>query len=308
MDGATVDPIDAKSVVTIGVFDGVHRGHQQLLADVRADAQARGAQAVVVTFWPHPLAVLAPDHAPARLTSIERRVELLRTHGADHVQVLDFTAAMSAWSPAEFLDRVVRDQCGAEHVVVGENFRFGAKAAGDIDFLIAHGVEHGLTATGRRLIGDGESFSSTRVRAALGRGDVAAAATILGRPPEVDGVVVHGDHRGRDLGFPTANVQIDEAVAAPLDGVYAGWLVRSGGERLPAAISVGTNPTFDGHRARRVESYVLDRTDLDLYDEHVRIEFVEHIRPMAAFESVEELIRQMDDDVARTRQKLAVLP
>lgn len=302
--GAPDGPISEPSVLTIGVFDGVHRGHQTLLRQVKTLAQQEDLVSIAVTFDPHPTAVLFPDRAPKSLTSIERRIELLHEYGMDHVRVLSFSKEMSAWSPSEFLDRVVVSQCSARKVIVGENFRFGARAAGDFTFIQQYGERHGYEAYVQDIAGDTENFSSTRVREALGRGDVSAAADVLGRHHEIEGMVVHGDHRGRKLGFPTANVLVDDHTATPADGVYAGWLVLGGTERLPAAISVGTNPTFDGVEHRRIESYVLDRTDLDLYDEHVRVEFVDHIRSMRAFDGIDALIVAMNQDVAQTRETL----
>lgn len=301
MPGAPDTPIGEPSVLTIGVFDGVHRGHQALIAEVKNSAHERGITSVVITFDPHPMALLAPDKSPKMLTSVERRVELLRQQGLDHVRVLNFDHDMSHLGPAEFLDQVVIKQCGAEHVIVGENFRFGAKAAGDFAFLEQYGTDHGYSSSALALCGDDNVFSSTRVRTALSVGDVRTAAEVLGRLHEIEGPVVRGEQRGRHLGFPTANVLIDDDQAAPADGVYAGWLQRIDGERLPAAISVGTNPTFEGVVNRRVESYVLDRDDLNLYDEVIRVSFVQRIRGMQAFVGVEDLIDAMHGDVVQAR-------
>ncbi|WP_293786023.1 bifunctional riboflavin kinase/FAD synthetase [uncultured Aeromicrobium sp.] len=304
VDGAPAERLSGPSVVTIGVFDGVHRGHQSVLAAVRQKADEMGATAVAITFDPHPVAVLAPQKAPKRLTTIERRVELLRGHGAGEVRVLAFSAEMSAWTPEEFIQRVVVDQVGCRHLIVGENFRFGKRAAGSVDTLREAGARDGFGVEGWTLVGDGKAFSSTRARAAIAAGDMTAAAAVLGRPHELSGTVVPGDRRGRQLGYPTANMPVDESFAVPPDGVYAAHLVRADGTRLPAAVSVGTNPTFEGVSGRRVESYVLDRDDLDLYGEAVRVEFVERLRPMVAFASVDALTAQMDEDVAATRRVL----
>ncbi len=299
--GATTETRTEPAAVTIGTFDGVHRGHQHVLNRTRE--LAGGAPLVVVTFDPHPMAVVRPDHEPLKLTTLERRVELLLEHGADEVRVLAFSAEMSGWSPAEFVERVLVDQLHSNLVVVGEKFRFGHKAAGDVAFLEQAGERHGFAAVGLPLIGDGEVLSSTRARAHIAAGELLEAAEVLGRPHEVSGVVARGEQRGRELGFPTANVPVDESFAVPPDGVYAGWVVRAVGDRLPAAISVGTNPTFDGVE-RRVESYVLDRTDLDLYDEQIRVELVDRLRGMVKYEGVEPLIAQMNDDVAKSREIL----
>ena len=296
--GATTVARTQPAAVTIGTFDGVHRGHQHVLARTRE--LSGGAPVVAVTFDPHPMAVVRPDREPRKLTTLERRVELLHEHGADEVRVLAFSAEMSGWTPAEFVERVLVDQLHSSVVVIGEKFRFGHKAAGDVAFLASVGEQHGFSVVGLPLIGDGEVLSSTRARAHVAAGEMREAAEVLGRPHEVSGTVVRGDQRGRELGFPTANVPVDETYAVPPDGVYAGQVVRAGGERLPAAISVGTNPTFDGVE-RRVESYVLDRTDLDLYDELIRVELVERLRGMVKFEGVDALIETMNGDVEQTR-------
>ncbi len=289
------------AAVTIGMFDGVHRGHQHVIA--RAREAADGLPTVAVTFEPHPMAVIRPDRAPLRLTTLERRVELLHEHGADEVRVLDFTPEMASWSPEEFVDRVVVEDLRARRVVVGENFRFGARAAGDPVLLRDRCAVHGCDAESVDLVREGE-FSSTRVRTLVGEGRLREAAAVLGRPHEVSGIVTPGDQRGRDLGFPTANVPVDARYAVPSDGVYAGWLVTDA-ERFPAAVSVGSNPTFEGTE-RRVESYVIDHGhDLDLYGRPVRVELLERIRPMEAFDSVDALVAQMHDDVTATREVLA---
>ncbi|MEJ7650915.1 MAG: bifunctional riboflavin kinase/FAD synthetase [Nakamurella sp.] len=301
--GAAIGPRLEPSAVTVGNFDGVHRGHQHVLARTRE--LANGLPVIAVTFVPHPLAVVAPDRAPTRLTTIERRVELLRAAGADEVRILDFSLEMAAWSPQEFVDRVLVEQLSASVVAVGENFRFGAKASGDTTFLREAGERAGFVVDGLGLDGGTEPYSSTRVRKAVAEGRLRAAAEVLGRPHEVSGIVTKGEQRGRELGFPTANVPVDESYAVPPDGVYAGWLVRAHGERLPAAISVGTNPTFDGVE-RRVESYVLDLTDLDLYGEAIRVELVDRLRGMVTYEGVDPLITQMHRDVEDTRTTLGI--
>ncbi|GAA2079462.1 bifunctional riboflavin kinase/FAD synthetase [Aeromicrobium halocynthiae] len=299
--GSSTGRRTSPAAVTIGTFDGVHRGHQHLLARTREVAD--GLPVVAVTFEPHPLAVTRPDRAPVLLTTVERRVELLHEHGADEVRVLGFTAEMAAWSPAEFVDRALVEDLEARHVVVGESFRFGARAAGDTDFLREHCARLGVSAEPLTLLRDGE-FSSTQVRRHVAAGDLLAAARVLGRPHEVSGTVTPGDQRGRDLGYPTANVPVDERFAVPPDGVYAGRLVVAG-TRYPAAVSIGTNPTFDGTQ-RRVESYVMDHGhDLDLYGLDARVELVEQVRPMASFDSVDALVVQMRDDVEAVRAVLA---
>lgn len=291
------------TAVVIGNFDGVHLGHQHVLARARELADDRDLTLVAVTFDPHPMAVLRPEHAPVMLTSVEQRAELLAAAGADAVLALPFDKDMAGWSPDEFAQRVLVEGLHAAVCVVGANFRYGHRAAGDVAALAAYGGEHGFDAEGIALDGGPQVWSSTYVRTCLASGDVAGAAEALGRPYAVRGVVVKGDQRGRELGFPTANVPA--TTAAPTDGVYAGWLTRRDtGETYPAAISVGTNPTFDGVVGRRVESYVIDRTDLELYGVEVEVAFVERLRGMVAFESVEALITQMNADVDRTRELL----
>jgi len=293
------------TVATIGNFDGVHLGHRRVLARAREIADQRGLPVVAIIFDPHPMAVLRPEHAPTQLTTVARRAELLGEAGANHVLALPFDREMAAWTPEEFEQRVLVDAVHAEAVVVGANFRFGNKAAGDVAALQAFGRDHGFVAEGIPLDGGPMVWSSTYVRTCLAAGDVAGAAEALGHPYAVRGVVVQGDQRGRELGFPTANVPTDGLTAAPADGVYAGWLKRlDTGEAYPAAISVGTNPTFTGVRERRVESYVLDRTDLELYGVEVEVSFVDRLRGMVAFESVEKLVEQMHADVDRARDLL----
>lgn len=294
------------TVVTIGNFDGVHLGHQHVVRRAREVADQLGAERVVaVTFDPHPMAVLRPEHAPVTLTPIPARVELLGEAGADAVLVLPFDREVAAWSPEEFIVRILVEALHARAVVVGANFRFGHRAAGDVATLREAGKSHDFVAEGIALDGGPQVWSSTYVRMCLAAGDVAGAAEALGRPFDVRGVVVEGDKRGRDLGFPTANVPTTGATAAPADGVYAGWLTRlDSGERYPAAISVGTNPTFAGERERRVESYVLDRDDLELYGVEVEVEFVERLRGMVRFDGVDALVETMRDDVKRARSVL----
>ncbi|WP_232677719.1 bifunctional riboflavin kinase/FAD synthetase [Nocardioides sp. R-C-SC26] len=297
----------ARSVVVIGNFDGVHRGHRAVIARARELADEHAAPLVAVTFDPHPMAVLRPEHAPSMLTTLEDRGELLGAAGVDQVFALPFDLDVAAWSPQEFVDRVLVQALRADAVVVGANFRFGNRAAGDVAFLTEAGARSGFVAEGVALDGGPQVWSSTYVRTCLAAGDVAGAAEALGRPVVTRGVVVRGDQRGREIGYPTANVPAAGSSATPADGVYAGRLKRlDTGEVFPAAISVGTNPTFSGVRERRVESYVLDRVDLDLYGVEVEVEFVERLRGMVAFDGVEALLVQMADDVDRTRTLLGV--
>ena len=299
-----------RTVVTVGNFDGVHLGHQHVVRRAREVARTAGGLPVVaVTFDPHPIAVLRPEHAPQTLTDVATRARLLGGVGADAVLVVPFTREVAAWSPRRFVEDILVDALHAKVVVVGANFRFGVKASGDVATLTELGRVHDFAAEGIALDGGPQVWSSTYVRSCLQGGDVEGAAEALGRPFTVRGEVVKGDQRGRELGYPTANVPTSGMLAAPTDGVYAGWLRLldgSGDEPLPAAISVGTNPTFEGQRERRVESYVLDRDDLELYGVEVEVSFVARIRGMLRFDSVEELVATMAQDVARTRAVLGV--
>jgi riboflavin kinase/FMN adenylyltransferase len=290
-----------RSVVTIGNFDGVHRGHQQVVAGVVARAAETGALPVVTTFDPHPMTVIHPDSAPLRLTDLDRRLDLLHQLGVGATLVLPFTRELSLWEPSRFVDDVLVSALHAAEVHVGESFRYGHRAAGNLATLRADGERHGFAVRALPLAGDTAQWSSTYVRQCLAEGDVAAAAAALGRPHRVVGPVVEGDKRGRQLGYPTANLALDDDVAVPADGVYAGWLVRADGTTLPAAVSVGTNPTFGG-TVRRVEAYVLDRDDLELYGERVGVEFVQRLRETVAFAGVEPLVAQMAVDVEQARR------
>lgn len=295
-----------RTVVSVGNFDGVHLGHAHVLREARTTADRLGVDTVVaVTFDPHPMAVLRPEHAPPTLTSLQTRSRLLAAAGVDAVLVLPFTREVAQWTPVEFIDRVLVDSLRARAVVVGANFRFGNRASGDVGTLVESGRESDFETVGVALDGGPQVWSSTYVRQCLATGDVAGAAEALGRLFTVRGTVIEGDRRGRDLGYPTANVPVPPVDAAPADGVYAGWLTRlDTGERLPAAISVGTNPTFAGERERRVESYVLDRTDLELYGAEVEVAFVEHLRGMVRFDGIEALVEAIHDDVRRAREVL----
>ncbi len=291
-----------RTVVTVGNFDGVHLGHQHVVARAREVAADLGVDRVVaVTFDPHPIAVLRPEHAPPTLTTVETRAALLAAVGVDDVLVLPFTREVADWSPERFVEQIVVKALHARAVVVGANFRFGRKAAGDVATLRELGERHDYVVHGIALDGGPQVWSSTYIRNCLSEGDVEGAAEALGHPFTVRGVVVEGDRRGRELGFPTANVPT-RGVHAPADGVYAGWLrVVGGTDPLPAAISVGSNPTFTGDRERRVESHVLGRDDLELYGVEVEVSFVARIRGMKRFDTVEHLVAAMDEDCERAR-------
>ncbi|MEN1976015.1 bifunctional riboflavin kinase/FAD synthetase [Cellulomonas olei] len=314
------------SVVTIGNFDGVHRGHVGVLTRMVADARAAGARSVAVTFTPHPQQVHRPETAPPLLTGDEDRLELLGQTGLDAVLLLTYTLEFAQQTAEEFVRRYLVDGLHARTVVVGRDVRFGRGNAGDLATMVELGERYGFgVEVIEDVVPDGTEaeeladaladplhrrWSSTWVRELLEAGDVRQAARVLGRPHRMRGTVVHGAKRGRELGFPTANLDPDSDGMVPADGVYAGWLRRpavapgSPDAVLPAAVSVGTNPTFDGAR-RSVEAYVLDRTDLDLYGEQVVVEFVERLRPTLRFDSVDALVARMHQDVEGVRGVLA---
>lgn len=299
-----------RCVVTIGEFDGVHRGHQRLIARAAEIGGELGLPLVVVTFDPHPDEVIRPGSHPALLCTTRFRVELLGRFGADAVCVLPFTYEFSQVSAEDFVRSVLVDGLHSAAVVIGENFRFGHRAAGNVSLLTELGEKYEFLAEGVPLFEDrGVTITSTWIRELVSAGEVAAAARELGRPHRVEGVVVRGSQRGRALGFPTANVEPQTQVAIPGDGVYAGWLAGLAADgteldRWPAAISVGSNPTFDGVD-RTVEAYALDRDDLDLYGAHVAVEFAQRLRGQVRFTSVDELVEQMCVDVAMAGEALA---
>ncbi|WP_299533158.1 bifunctional riboflavin kinase/FAD synthetase [uncultured Streptomyces sp.] len=291
-----------RSVVTIGSYDGVHRGHQLIIGRAVERARELGVPSVVVTFDPHPSEVVRPGTHPPLLAPHHRRAELMAGLGVDAVLVLPFTTEFSKLSPADFIVKVLVDRLHAKTVIEGPNFRFGHKAAGNVRLLAELGATYDYTVevidlyvTGEA--GGGKPFSSTLVRTLVAEGDVAGAAEILGRPHRVEGIVVRGAQRGRDLGFPTANVETLPHTAIPADGVYAGWL-EVGGESMPAAISVGTNPQFDGVE-RTVEAYAIGRVGLDLYGMHAAVDFLAYVRGMLKFDSIDDLLVAMAADVER---------
>jgi riboflavin kinase / FMN adenylyltransferase len=295
-----------RSVVTVGVFDGVHRGHQQLIRAAVAAGRKRGLPTVLTTFDPHPAEVVRPGSHPARLTSLRRRAELVAELGVDAFLVLPFTVELSRMSPAEFAHEVLVERLHAAAVLVGRNFTFGHRAAGTVAVLTDLGARFGFAVDGLELTADDArdhiTFSSTYIRACIDAGDVEAAAAALGRPHRVEGVVVHGYRRGRELGFPTANIASPPYTALPADGVYAGHFVI-GGRQLPAAVSVGSNPTFSG-TDRTLEAYALD-VDEDFYGHEVAVDFVARLRGQERYDDLDALVAAIRRDVDRTRELLA---
>ncbi|MFP5309043.1 MAG: bifunctional riboflavin kinase/FAD synthetase [Actinomycetes bacterium] len=305
---APEDVPPAPSVVAIGVFDGVHAGHRAVLAHAAGVAADRGVRTVAVTFDRHPMAVVRPEAAPALLQPLRARVAALRAAGADEVVVLTFDESFSRLTPEAFVDRVLVGPLRAVHVVVGANFRFGHRAAGDVDALATLGEARGFTVDGLDLLADAaDVVSSTRIRDAVARGDVVAASEALGRPFELEGEVVHGEGRGRTIGVPTANVAPAAGLLVPAGGVYAAWarvVVDADGAPLdeppaPAVVNIGTRPTFDGVGVS-VEAHLLD-TDRDLYGSTLALAFVARLRDERRFDGVEDLVAQIHADVDAAR-------
>ena len=291
-----------RSVVTIGVFDGVHRGHAQLIGQAVRRARELSVPCVLMTFDPHPSEVIRPGSHPAQLTTLRRRAELVEQLGVDVFFVMPFTVELSRMPADEFVHEILVERLHVAEAAVGDNFTFGHKALGNVELLRALGQRFGFTAGGVDLLSQGGlTFSSTYIRSCIDAGDVAAAATALGRPHRVEGIVVRGDQRGRSIGYPTANLSTPRHTAIPADGVYACHFVHRG-RTLAAAGSIGTNPTFSG-RERRVEAFVLD-VDEDFYGEQVALDFVDRLRGMWRFDATEQLVSQIEDDVARTREVL----
>jgi riboflavin kinase/FMN adenylyltransferase len=287
------------TVVVIGVFDGVHKGHQALLN--RAKEIADGRSIVALTFDPHPRAVFAPDSVPPMLTTLADRVELLKIHNADQVAVMKFNEQFAAMSPEKFVEDILVKQLHVSTVIVGKNFTYGAKAAGNVETLKADGAQHNFSVDVQELAGGAEVISSSRIRNLVLEGKVTEARELLGRPHRLDGIVVHGEKRGREIGYPTANLGKIDGQTIPADGIYAGWLTV-GINFWPAAISIGTNPTFEGDRGRQVEAYALDQQGLDLYDKAASIEFGWFLRPTLKFDGLDELLVQMKKDCDEARR------
>jgi riboflavin kinase/FMN adenylyltransferase len=297
------------SAVAIGKFDGVHAGHRAVIARLNERAAASGARAAAVTFDRNPLAILRPDRCPENVVTVERKLELLGELGLDATLVLTFDEELAARSAEDFVVDILVSALKVSTVLVGEDFRFGSGGAGTPELLRELGPRYGFdveVVDEVYLPGSSRRVSSTWIRELLIDGDVSGASRVLGRNPDVRGVVVHGLKRGRELGFPTANLSPIVDAFVPADGVYAGWLVdHDTGIRHPSAISVGTNPTFDDVLERQVEAHVLGETGLDLYGHDVTVEFVERLRGMVAFEGMAKLAEQMADDVTVAARVLA---
>lgn len=309
IDGPSHCPDDGSgAVVTIGAFDGVHLGHRAVIDEVRRWASDLGSAAAVVTFDPHPAYVVRPASAPLLLTDLDQRLELLAEAGVDRTLVVRFDQDRARETAADFVSEVLVGCLHTRAVVVGHDFHFGYKRQGNVPFLVTQGADHGFDVLGLHLTASGDdAVSSTRIRSLLTDGDVRRAAAMLGRPHEVRGVVEHGDARGRELGFPTANIHVPGVMQLPADGVYAGWYVRPDGTTHAACISLGRRPTFYEEQGDRLlEPYLLDvPPDTDLYGERARVRFAERLRGQARFDSIEALIEQMHEDVRQTRAVLA---
>ena len=283
------------ATVIIGVFDGVHKGHQAIIKR----ALEQNNPVVALTFHPHPASVVSPVKAPTELLNLSERVHQLMLNGVSSVAVIEFTEEFSKLTPEEFIEEILLKELAVKALVVGSNFRFGVKASGDSSYLkqkvgvpvIALDLESEL----------GNSVSSTRIREAIVGGNIEIARELLSRPHQLVGPVVHGEKRGRQIGYPTANVQVATNATIPSDGVYAGWLTV-GVHRWPAAISIGTNPTFDGVRGRQVEAYALDERDLDLYDKVAKVEFGWRLRDTIKFSGLDPLLAQMKIDCDKARE------
>ncbi len=305
-------------MLTIGVFDGVHRGHAELIAHAVKASSSRGVPSVLMTFDPHPMEVVFPGSHPAQLTTLTRRAELVEELGIDVFLVMPFTTDFMKLTPERYVHELLVEKLHVVEVVVGQNFTFGKKAAGTVEGLRRAGERFGFAVESMSLVSEYHesetvTFSSTYIRSCVDAGDVVAATEALGRPHRVEGVVVRGDGRGMQLGFPTANIAPPMHSAIPADGVYATWFTVLGhgpmtgtvvpGERYQAAVSIGTNPTFSG-RTRTVEAYVLD-SNADLYGQHVALDFVARIRGQQKFDSIDDLVAAMDEDTSRTRMLLS---
>jgi len=285
------------TVVTIGNFDGVHLGHQALINQTAEIANARGLESLAITFEPHPAVIHHPDSAPPLLTGYEERLKQMQLTGIGHIEVIPYTEEFASQSDVEFVKNYLLDKYDTKVIVLGADAKFGKGNTGDLATLREMGHECGFEVIEFEAVGPeaGPRWSSSEARKAIQAGDMPKAKLILGRNHSVTGLVVHGDHRGRTLGFPTANLSEIQGLIPP-DGVYAGFL-----DGQAAAISIGTNPTFTDGDEKRVEAYVLDRDDLDFYGQNVRLEFIAKIRDTLKFDSIDELVKTMNHDVEQVR-------
>lgn len=284
-------------VVAIGIFDGVHAGHQQIIATAKHHGEV-----TMITFDPHPVSVIAPDRTPSQLLPLADRIRFLKEAGAASVEVINFTKEFSQLTADQFIEEILVARFAAEHVVIGENFNFGFKAQGTPKYLTEVGPEYGFGVTVVKLEENrGSTISSTRIRSLVIDGQIERANELLTRNFYLTGPVVHGEKRGREIGYPTANIGLDPLATIPADGVYAGWLTV-GADRWPAAISIGTNPTFPGVRGRQVEAYALDQIDLDLYDKAAKLEFGFRLRDTLKFDGLDPLLVQMKKDCDKARE------
>ena len=286
-----------KKVIAIGIFDGVHAGHQQII-----DIAKHLGDVTVMTFDPHPASVIAPERTPTQLVTIKDRIELLKKAGASAVEVVNFNSDFSKLSPDQFIEDILVGRFAAEHVVIGENFNFGYKAQGTPKYLSEVGPKYGFGVSIVKLQEDrGSTISSSRIRNLIIDGQIERANELLTRNFYLKGLVVHGEKRGREIGYPTANIGLTSLATIPADGVYAGWL-SVGANRWPAAISIGTNPTFPGVRGRQVEAYALDQVGLELYDQEGKIEFGYRLRDTLKFDGLAPLLEQMKKDCDKARE------
>jgi len=284
-------------VLALGIFDGVHAGHQQIIKTAK-----HLGEVTVMTFDPHPTSVVAPERTPSQLISVKDRIELLKQVGATHVEVVNFNKDFSQLSPDQFIEDVLLGRFKAEHVVIGENFNFGFKAQGSPKYLSEVGPKYGFGVSIVKLQEErGSTISSTRIRSLIIDGEIERANELLTRRFYLTGPVVHGEKRGREIGYPTANLGLSPLATVPADGVYAGWL-SVGESRWAAAISIGTNPTFPGVRGRQVEAYAIDEVGLDLYDQEAKIEFGFRLRDTLKFDGLAPLLEQMKKDCDQARE------
>ena len=284
-------------VLAIGIFDGVHLGHQQIISSARDHGDV-----TVITFDPHPVSVVAPERTPTQIISLKDRIELLKSAGANSVEVINFTKEFSQLSADQFIEDVLVGRFAAEHVVIGQNFNFGHKAQGTPKYLAQVGPKYGFDVNIVKLAEDrGSAISSTRIRSLIIDGQIERANELLTRNYYLSGPVVHGEKRGREIGYPTANIGLEKLATIPADGVYAGWLTVEN-QRWPAAISIGTNPTFAGVRGRQVEAYAIDEVGLDLYDKVAKVEFGFRLRDTLKFDGLAPLLDQMKIDCDQARK------